>query len=249
MTLTQQARVAGFRAQLGVRGRTLTLLPARGTFPGLVEHYQGPQPGSVADSGPQIIEPETRTAVRLAILDDPLVEPNEDFFIDLANPTDVMPGPPLKITILDNDLAMLRFATDRLGVSEGAGAANLEVLLSAASGLEVTVFPDQVAEPRETVGLSLSGFVNVHPGARVTAQIVIVDADQTPLHPLGFDSERRFRLEIVGPPGTLVRLEASPDLAAWSELAALENPSGSVEYTDAQAVGQEVRYYRASGQP
>ncbi|MCZ7637594.1 MAG: hypothetical protein M5U12_17090 [Verrucomicrobia bacterium] len=74
MTLTQQARVAGFRAQLGVRGRTLTLLPARGTFPALVEHYQGPQPGSVADSGPQVLEPETRTAVRLAILEADLGE-------------------------------------------------------------------------------------------------------------------------------------------------------------------------------
>ncbi|MCZ7636680.1 MAG: hypothetical protein M5U12_12015 [Verrucomicrobia bacterium] len=74
MTLTQQARGGRVPGATGCRGRTLTLLPARGTFPALVEHYQGPQPGSVADSGPQVLEPETRTAVRLAILETDLGE-------------------------------------------------------------------------------------------------------------------------------------------------------------------------------
>jgi len=72
VTVTQQSRLAGFRAQLGVRGVTVTLLPDRGTFPALVEHYQGPQPGSVADSGANVLEPEARTAVRLAILHEDL---------------------------------------------------------------------------------------------------------------------------------------------------------------------------------
>ena len=72
MTVSQQSRLAGFRAQLGVRGVTVTLLPDRGEFPALVEHYQGPQPGSVADSGANVLEPETRTAVRLAILHEDL---------------------------------------------------------------------------------------------------------------------------------------------------------------------------------
>lgn len=72
MTVTQQSRLAGFRAQLGVRGVTVTLLPDRGEFAVLVEHYQGPQPGSVADSGANVLEPETRTAVRLAILEEDL---------------------------------------------------------------------------------------------------------------------------------------------------------------------------------
>ncbi|HNQ90693.1 MAG TPA: hypothetical protein PKM73_18925 [Verrucomicrobiota bacterium] len=68
MTLIQQARVAGFRAQLAVRGITVTLLPDRGSFPAPVEQYQGPQPGSVADAGSGTVEPELRQAVRLAIL-------------------------------------------------------------------------------------------------------------------------------------------------------------------------------------
>ncbi|HNU53251.1 MAG TPA: hypothetical protein PKJ98_20355 [Verrucomicrobiota bacterium] len=68
MTLIQQARVAGFRAQLLVRGITLTLLPDRGSFPALVEQYQGPAPGSVADASSNAVESELRNAVRLAVL-------------------------------------------------------------------------------------------------------------------------------------------------------------------------------------
>jgi hypothetical protein len=113
----------------------------------------------------------------------------------------------------------------------------------------VTLLKDQVADPQKTVGVSLSGFVNVFPGTLVNAQIVVVDADQVALQALGFEGERGFRVQVVGPPGKPVRLEVSQDLAAWVELATLQNPSGAVEYTDAQALGQSVTYYRAATLP
>lgn len=349
-------------------------------------------------SGTLIYPPgTTQQFISIQILDDALVEPNEDFTVELLNPTDVVPGPPLKITMLDNDIATVRLAADRLTVGEGDGAANVGVVLSSASGLEVTVeyaatnltaiagldfvpvtgvlvfapgqtsktiqvpllddaqdemtetflvslshatnaalgtpsittveirdndpptanfslpeywvneaagsvqaevvltkpytqtifvdyrtaggtaapgqdyvvasgtlifspgqtnrsFPvtllqDQVLETPKTVGVSLSGFVNVYPGGRVNAQIVIVDASDTGLNPIGFDAQDRFQLEVVGPPGKSLRLETSPDLAAWVELATLPNPSGSVKYTDAQSTGQTPRYYRSSVLP
>ena len=68
MTLVQQALVAGFRAALAVRGITLTLVPDRGSFSALVEHYPSPQPGMAADFGSRQVDPELRGAVRLAIL-------------------------------------------------------------------------------------------------------------------------------------------------------------------------------------
>ncbi|MCP5515672.1 MAG: hypothetical protein H7A45_00260 [Verrucomicrobiales bacterium] len=74
MSVAQQARVAGFRASLGVRGISVTLMPDRGVFAALVEHYQGPQPGTVGDSGPRVLEADTRTADRLAILHEDLGE-------------------------------------------------------------------------------------------------------------------------------------------------------------------------------
>lgn len=68
MTPVQRARTAGFRASLAVRGVPLTLVPDLGPFSALVEQYPSPQPGSVADSGSRLIDPEMRGAVRLAIL-------------------------------------------------------------------------------------------------------------------------------------------------------------------------------------
>jgi len=349
-------------------------------------------------SGTLIYPPgTTQQFISIQILDDTAVEPNEDFTIELLNPADVESGPPLTITILDNDLPTVRLAADHLTVGEADGAANVGVVLSAPSGLEVTVayaatnltaldgvdfvpvtgvlvfapgqtsrtipvpllddaedemtetflvslshatnavlgtpaiatveildndpptanftapeywaneaagsvqaevvltkpytqtifvdyrtaggtagpgqdyvvasgtlifspgqtkrsFPitllqDQVAESPKTVGLSLSGFVNVYPGKRVNAQIVLVDAGDTGLNPIGFDAQGRFQLEVVGPPGKSLRLETSPDLAAWVELATLPNPSGTVKYTDAQSTGQTPRYYRAAVVP
>ncbi len=91
MTVTQQALVAGFRAQLGVRGVSVMLLPDRGAFQALVEQYGGPQPGSVADSGPHVLEPESRSAVRLAILKEDLgtvAVSIGDVFRDTAGATD-----------------------------------------------------------------------------------------------------------------------------------------------------------------
>lgn len=68
MTPTQQSRVAGFRAQLTARGITVRLLPDRGAFPALVETLLDPRPGSVADAGANVLEPEQRQACRLALL-------------------------------------------------------------------------------------------------------------------------------------------------------------------------------------
>ncbi|MCA1996443.1 MAG: hypothetical protein LDL56_04345 [Armatimonadetes bacterium] len=68
MTTAQQARTAGFRAQLAVRGFALRLLPDRGSFNTLVEHFSAPQPGLAADTGPHVLDPHLRQAARLAVL-------------------------------------------------------------------------------------------------------------------------------------------------------------------------------------
>lgn len=68
MTAVQQARAAGVQALLAQRGVSLTLLPDAVSFLGLIEQYQSPLPGSLADSGPRQVDADTRTAVRLAIL-------------------------------------------------------------------------------------------------------------------------------------------------------------------------------------
>ncbi len=81
----------------------------------------------------------TNHAVTLRVLDDTQVELDEQFQVVLTNGVDTVPGPPLTVTLLDNDLPTVRFATERSAVDEGAGQARLGVLLSAATGRAVTV--------------------------------------------------------------------------------------------------------------
>lgn len=91
MTAVQTARVAGFRAQLALRGLTLLLVPDRGSFSALVEHTPSPQPGLPADSGSHLLDPELRGAVRLAILGEDLGDTPVaigDVFRDVENRTD-----------------------------------------------------------------------------------------------------------------------------------------------------------------
>ena len=54
-----------------------------------------------------------------------------------------------------------------------------------------------------------------------------------------------FRVTVTGPAGGPVRLEVSTDLTGWSPLVTLDNPDGTVEYTDAIPAGPNGRYYRA----
>ncbi len=109
----------------------------------------------------------------------------------------------------------------------------------------VTILQDTVADSQETIGVRLAGFVNVYPGSRVEAQIRTLDPDQVALTPAGFRPDGSFQLRMVGPSGRRLRLDTSPDLAAWTELATVENPAGTTEYHDPGAVGKVLRYYRA----
>lgn len=84
--------MAGFRGRRGIRGISVTLLPdPRGAFAALVEaEYGGPQAGSVAQLSPRVLEPEGRTAVRLAILRQDLGATT----VDVGDVSGTPPGPP-----------------------------------------------------------------------------------------------------------------------------------------------------------
>jgi hypothetical protein len=355
----------------------------------------------VAASGTLIYPAGVTTQfVSVQILDDTLVELDETFSIELLNPVDVVPGDPLVITIVDNDLATVRFSADRFTAGEGDGAGLLDVILSAPSGQTVTVgfaatngtavagvdfvpvtglltflpgqttqiisvpilddledeftetvlvrlenatnaslglpstavleildndpptvnfaaaeyhaeeaagsapiavtltkpyaqtvlvdyatqggtavpgkdyvvasgtlifspgqtnrvfhvtlLPNPAAGSGVTVGLQLSDFVNVLPGPRIHATLLIADADALTLTALGFDDLGGFHLQITGPPGQRVRVETASDLGpspVWEVLGTLDNPTGTVEFSDPAATGQVRRYYRAQAVP
>jgi PKD repeat protein len=114
----------------------------------------------------------------------------------------------------------------------------------------VTLLNDSQVEPAETLELELSGFVNVLPGERMRATLSLLD-DDSPLELVAaaYSPDSGFRLRVSGPAGGLVRLEASPDLRSWTELATLENPTGTVEFTDPASPGAAARFYRARRLP
>ncbi len=102
----------------------------------------------------------TNRTVSVTIRDDTQVELDEEFQVAFLNPVDVVPGPPLTVTILDNDQATLSFTSDRFSVGEGDGTGVLNVTLSAPSGQTVSV-AYAVTNGTATAGLDFVAFTGV----------------------------------------------------------------------------------------
>lgn len=59
-----------------------------------------------------------------------------------------------------------------------------------------------------------------------------------------FVAREGFRFKLTGPVGRRYALEASTDLRTWIEIATLENPTGTIEFTDGEAVVFPTSCYR-----
>ncbi len=81
----------------------------------------------------------TNASFTLAILLDSIVELNETVLLNFSAPTNVIPGPQGTVTIRDDDLATVSFATTNFSANENSGDATISVQLSAASGRTVVV--------------------------------------------------------------------------------------------------------------
>ena len=75
----------------------------------------------------------------IPITQDQAVELNETFQIILSNPTNCLPVSPGLVTILDDDLPTVSFATTNFVVSEGAAYALITAQLNAPSGRDVAL--------------------------------------------------------------------------------------------------------------
>ena len=67
------------------------------------------------------------------------------------------------------------------------------------------------------------------------------------LDPIGFQTNRAFKLCMEGVAGTTNRIEASDDLNStnWSDLGVMENTNGIWRFSDKAATNSTHRYYRA----
>jgi hypothetical protein len=54
-------------------------------------------------------------------------------------------------------------------------------------------------------------------------------------------------LKLIAPPNFTYRLEASSNLTDWETLSLLENPGGTVLFTDTDAADLPQRFYRVTG--
>jgi hypothetical protein len=71
------------------------------------------------------------------------------------------------------------------------------------------------------------------------------------LDPIGFQTNRAFKLCMSAEPGTTNRVEASDNLGAtnWTDLGAMDNTNGIWRFSDQTATNSTHRYYRARQSP
>lgn len=81
----------------------------------------------------------TRGEVSLVLFEDELAEPDRTVVLRWVDPINALVGPPLTITVEDDDPARVRFAQEAFEVSEGDGIARAVVALDGPAGLPVEV--------------------------------------------------------------------------------------------------------------
>jgi hypothetical protein len=80
-------------------------------------------------------------------------------------------------------------------------------------------------------------------GAIASQQATLVVVSPVRLTALGHSAEG-FRFRLDGPPGTY-GIEASENMASWSQLFSADAPTGTVEAVDPEAAFLQQRFYRA----
>ena len=81
----------------------------------------------------------TNQSFTVPITQDLLVELNETVMLTFSDATNCVVGPPGVLTILDDDLATVSFASTNYNFGEGDGVASVAVRLNAASGKAISV--------------------------------------------------------------------------------------------------------------
>ncbi len=85
---------------------------------------------------------------------------------------------------------------------------------------------------------------NAHGAVTSQPAILTVGAGAVRFTEFKFLARDGFRFKLVAPVGRRYALEASTDLRNWIEIATLDNPTGTLEFTDAEAVAFPRSYYR-----
>ncbi len=118
-----------------------------------------------------------------------------------------------------------------------AGSTNVTLL--------VNLVDNAVAEPDETVHVSLSNLTGAAPGPNAEADIVIYDDDGAPrLVSPRWGTDGQFHATARGRAGVAFTVEVSFDLAGWTSLFSRTNTSGVTEFSDPGSIIEPHRFYR-----
>lgn len=134
-----------------------------------------------ATAGTLVFAPnQISQTIAISIIDDSLNEPDESFSIVLSNPTNAILGSPISttVTIQNDDISFVEFASSTYNVSEGGGSVTVEVILTTAAVNTVAVdytTSDQTASAGSDYTLS-SGTLTFLPG--VTSALLIIGINE-----------------------------------------------------------------------
>lgn len=121
--------------------------------------------------------------------------------------------------------------------NSGAGSTNKDITL--------IILPDTIAEPQETMRLTLRDFAGGSPGPTTTATVVITDDDAPPFMAntvLGTNGS--FSATFIGFPGQIFAVECSPNFINWTQIARLTNTTGTLNYSQPIPSTPGGQFYR-----
>jgi hypothetical protein len=195
------------------------------------------------------------------------IRDNDSVFTFTTNATTVSEGAGTTIVNVRRTGGVAAAATVRYATTNGTATASADYtarsgLLRFAAGetnktISVTIVNDLVVDTNETftVGLSAPTGEAMLDTAVVTYTIsdndfafgdVVKEEPSTPLAivAIGVDAAGAVVLEVQGPLGAGVHIEASDDLSAWGEVASGVLSGHVLQLEDRGAAGQQYRFYR-----
>ena len=113
--------------------------------------------------------------------------------------------------------------------------------------LIVNLVDNAVAEPDETVHLSLSNIAHADPGPNAEADILIHDDDGPPsLVSPRWGTNGLFLMTAQGAAGQVFTVQVSSNLAIWTPAFPLTNVTGTLDFADPGSPAPPRRFYRTS---
>ena len=169
----------------------------------------------------------------------------------------VEPGnasPTAQLTADPTPVACRTFVVRGAAVDPDGTVTNLTLLLDTNVLVSVAGATAQVTVSSDFPGdLTFTALATDSKGAQGATNVTV---SITPLalrvlDPIGFQTNRAFKLCMAGQPGTNYQLQASDNLSAtnWTALGTMENTNGIWRYSDTTATNSNHRYYRARQLP